>query len=59
MMSGSQGFFAATGTTFLYGATAQEPFRRESIQTHLPGLIDYFKVLFGQKAGSYQGLLDH
>jgi len=58
MMSGSQGFFSATGTTFLYGVTAQEPFRRESIQTNLPGLIDYFKVLFGPKAGSYQGVLD-
>ena len=58
MMMDGAGFFAATGTTYLYGVTAQEPFQRDKMQTGLPGLVDYFKVLFGPKAGMYQGSLN-
>jgi hypothetical protein len=57
MMSNSHAYFASAATTYLYGVSGQEPFRREEIQAVQPEVIQYFKALFGPKAGTYVGSL--
>jgi hypothetical protein len=57
MMRNTQEFFACTGTTYLFGVTAQEPFQRAKISDHLPEYFGYLKTLFGPETGSYVGSL--
>jgi hypothetical protein len=57
MMSNDREFFACTATTYLFGVTAQEPFRREKVRDSQPACHDYLKKLFGPTAGNYAGSL--
>ena len=57
MMSNVKEFFACSGTTYLYGVTAQEPFNREKIKDSQPIYFNYLKTLFGPNAGNYAGSL--
>jgi hypothetical protein len=57
MMSNQREFFACSGTTYLFGSTIQEPFKRGKVVNAQPELIQFFKELFGPDAGSYQGSL--
>ena len=58
MMSNAQEYFACTATTFLFGVTAQEPFKREKVSEHQPNFHAYLKKLFGPDAGDYAGSLN-
>lgn len=57
MMANEKEFFACAATTYLFGVTAQEPFRREKIRSNQRDLYDYLKKLFGPGAGGYAGSL--
>jgi hypothetical protein len=57
MMANEKEYFACTATTFLFGETAQEPFRREKLSQLQPACMDYLKTLFGPDAGRYEGSL--
>ena len=57
MMANDKEYFACTATTYLFGVTAQEPFRREKLTQLQPASIDYLKTLFGLEAGRYEGSL--
>jgi len=57
MMSNDREFFACAGTAYLFGVTAQEPFRREKVRDNQPDFYNYLKELFGPTAGEYQGSL--
>jgi hypothetical protein len=57
MMSNEKEYFACAATAYLFGVTAQEPFRREKIQDNQPNAYEFLKKLFGSDAGSYAGSL--
>jgi hypothetical protein len=57
MMSNDREFFACTGTTYLFGVTAQEPFKREKIEENQPAYFEFLQKLFGPNAGNYTGSL--
>jgi hypothetical protein len=57
MMQNDREFFACSATTYLFGVTAQEPFKREKLRDNQPDFLDYLKKLFGSNAGEYQGSL--
>jgi hypothetical protein len=57
MMSNEKEFFACAATAYLFGVTAQEPFRREKIKENQPDCYDFLKKLFGPDAGNYAGSL--
>jgi hypothetical protein len=57
MMQNGAEYFACSGTTYLFGVTAQEPFKREKVKENQPEIFEYFKKLFGPQAGSYEGSL--
>ncbi|WP_400768314.1 hypothetical protein [Methylosinus sporium] len=57
MMSNVREYFATTATTYLYGQTAQEPFRREKVKDAQPQYFQYLATLFGRGAGRYVGAL--
>jgi hypothetical protein len=57
MMENHKEYFACTATTYLFGVTAQEPFKREKLGQLQPASIDYLKILFGPDAGRYEGSL--
>src|SRR5262249_44968379 len=57
MMQNSSEFFACGATAYLFGVTAQEPFKREKIQSNQPLYFDYLKELFSSQAGKYVGSL--
>ncbi|MGC4073084.1 MAG: hypothetical protein QM760_11290 [Nibricoccus sp.] len=54
MMQNHSEFFACAATTYLYGATAQEPFTREALKKKQPDLFSFLKKLFGETAGNYE-----
>jgi hypothetical protein len=58
MMQNEREFFACAATTYLYGVTAQEPFRREKVKDSQPELFTYLQKLFGPDAGTYAGSLE-
>lgn len=53
MMSNVQEFFACSATTYLYGATEQEPFTREKLQAAQPELMGLLASWFGPSAGRH------
>lgn len=57
MMLNDKEFFACSGTAYLFGVTAQEPFRREKVRDNQPEFYQYLKKLFGPTAGEYHGSL--
>jgi hypothetical protein len=57
MMANDKEYFACIATTYLFGVTAQEPFRREKLTQLQPASVDYLKTLFGPNAGRYEGAL--
>jgi hypothetical protein len=57
MMVNNKEFFACSGTAYLFGVTAQEPFNREKVKTNQPVFYDYLRRLFGPAAGEYHGSL--
>ncbi|MDB6115655.1 MAG: hypothetical protein JWQ62_2600 [Lacunisphaera sp.] len=57
MMSNEKEFFACGATAYLFGVTAQEPFRREKIRESQPDYYNYLKKLFGPDAGNHAGSL--
>jgi len=57
MMSNEKEFFACAATTYLFGVTAQEPFRREKVRDSQPEFQAYLQKLFGPGAGSHAGSL--
>jgi hypothetical protein len=57
MMSNEKEYFACTATAYLFGVTAQEPFRREKVRDNQPDACEFLKKLFGPDAGSYAGSL--
>lgn len=57
MMQNPGEFFACAATTYLFGVTAQEPFKREAIKERQPELFAHLQTLFGAEAGSYAGSL--
>ena len=56
MMQNPAEFFACAGTTFLFGVTAQEPFRRERLLKQSE-LLQFLSEIFGPTCGSYEGWL--
>ena len=56
MMQNPAEYLACAGTTFLFGVTAQEPFRRVKLNDQ-PGLIRFLRDLFGPSCGEYIGSL--
>jgi hypothetical protein len=58
MMANEKEYFACTATTYLFGETAQEPFRRGKLSQLQPACLDYLRTLFGPDAGRYEGSLD-
>lgn len=57
MMQNRSEFFACSGTTFLFGVTAQEPFKRDKVKTTQPALHAFLQQLFGPETGSFAGSL--
>jgi hypothetical protein len=57
MMATPAEFFACAATTYLFGVTAQEPFKRESLKERHPEYFAHLKAMFGESAGSYTGSL--
>lgn len=53
MMSDVHEYFACTATTYLYGATMQEPFTREKMQAVQPELMELLASWFGPSAGQH------
>jgi hypothetical protein len=56
MMQNPSEFFACAGTTFLFGVTAQEPFKRSSLAKQ-PNLVKLLEEAFGPSCGGYEGSL--
>jgi hypothetical protein len=56
MMQNPSEFFACSGTTFLFGVTAVEPFRRERLKEQ-PVLLGFLREVFGPSCGRYEGSL--
>jgi hypothetical protein len=59
MMDDAKEYFACCATTYLFGVTAQEPFRRERVRTLQPEFYEFLTALFGPAAGQYVGTLEH
>jgi hypothetical protein len=57
MMANEKEYFACAATTYLFGVTAQEPFRRDKVRDQQPGFHDFLKKTFGPDAGNYAGSL--
>jgi hypothetical protein len=57
MMENQGEFFACSATTYLFGVTAQEPFKRDKVRTTQPDLYAYLEKLFGPTTGAYAGVL--
>jgi hypothetical protein len=57
MMQNPGEFFACAATTFLFGVTAQEPFKREAIKDRQPELFAYLAGMFAPNGGSHAGSL--
>ena len=57
MMSNDKEFFACAATAYLFGVTAQEPFRREKVRENQPEFHAYLQKLFGPAAGNHTGSL--
>lgn len=57
MMQNDREFFACSGTSYLYGVTAQEPFSREKVKASQPALFAYLQQLFGPTTGTFPGSL--
>jgi hypothetical protein len=57
MMLNDREFFACAGTTYLFGVTAQEPFRRDKVKDRQPMFFNFLQAIFGPAAGAYQGSL--
>ena len=57
MMQNQSEFFACAGTAYLFGVTAQEPFKRDKVKDAQPEFSTYLKNLFGPEAGSCAGSL--
>ena len=57
MMENEKEYFACSATTYLFGVTAQEPFRRDKVMKSQPELFAYLKALFGPNAGNFEGSL--
>lgn len=57
MMSNEKEYFACAATAYLFGVTAQEPFRREKIRETQPEYYEFLRQLFGPAAGGYAGSL--
>lgn len=55
MMSTVGEFFACSTTTYLAGATAQEPFKRATLKERQPDWFAYLEKLFGESAGKFAG----
>ncbi|HEY1111630.1 MAG TPA: hypothetical protein VGE76_23445 [Opitutaceae bacterium] len=55
MLSTVGEFFACSTTTYLAGATAQEPFKRATLKERQPEWFAYLQKLFGEGAGKYEG----
>ena len=56
MMQNPSEYLACAGTTFLFGVTGQEPFRRMKLREQ-PGLLEFLQALFGPTCGRYDGSL--
>lgn len=57
MMANEKEYFACAATTYLFGVTAQEPFRRDKVREQQPGFQDFLKKTFGPEAGNFAGSL--
>lgn len=57
MMQNPGEFFACAATTYLFGVTAQEPFKRATLRERQPKLFAHLQTLFGTAAGGYEGKL--
>jgi len=57
MMKNEREFFACSATSYLFGVTAQEPFKRDKVKDSQPKFFAHLKALFGQGAGNYVGTL--
>lgn len=55
MLSTVGEFFACSTTTYLAGATAQEPFSRGALKEKQPEWFAHMQTLFGEGAGKYDG----
>ncbi len=55
MMTSVGEFFACSTTTYLAGATAQEPFKRATLSERQPEWFAYLQTLFGEGAGKHEG----
>jgi hypothetical protein len=58
MMDNGSEFFACSATTFLFGVTAQEPFKRDKVRDNQPEFFEHLKKIFGPGAGSYEGSIE-
>ncbi len=52
-------YFAGCATTYLYGASDQEPFTREKLLKCQPVFYARLELLFGSNAGQYVGAPEH
>jgi len=57
MMQNPAEFFACAATTYLFGVTAQEPFKRATLRERQPELFAHLQKLFGTAAGNHEGKL--
>lgn len=57
MMLNDREYFACSGTAYLFGVTAQEPFNREKVRINQPAFYNYLRNLFGPTTGEYRGSL--
>jgi len=55
MMQNDREYFACAATTYLFGVTAQEPFRREKVRENQPDFHNYLKEMFGPGSGGHAG----
>src|ERR1035437_11072699 len=58
MMDNAKEYFACCATTYLFGVTAQPPFRREKVQSLQPDFYTYISSLFGPTTGNFEGSLE-
>jgi hypothetical protein len=58
MLDNVKEYFACCATTYLFGVTAQEPFRREKVRSVQPEFYEFLRALFGPAAGQYAGFLE-
>ena len=59
MMENAREYFACSATTYLFGVTAQEPFKRDRIRSAQPEFYAFLEAMFGPAAGRYAGSLTH